>query len=1341
MNDLENIPNHHYEPIKTILRVIDFSQSQFSLIFLHCNDAELREQVAAQLRERSPNKIEEITLPHSAISLYDNISLTLDRHPEVLMVFGLETVNNLDSILQFSNQIREEFRKNFTFPLLIWIDDQILRKILRVAPDLETWGSIIGTPNYYNGENQVKSLAQIHRFLAEAALENQQWSEAKKQAQYAQEILTSVDHIILPDDGLYHLLIARSQIGLGETSTAIKNLEIAKTHSAPPQDPQLYIEILKTLASLYFDHGNYLEAFYVRQEQLQVEQQYGLRAFLGSSYLNPQRPIMNGTNGSNGRSMAFGREEDIKSLWQRISDNEHPLVVIHGQFAVGKTSIIQGGLVPILEQELIDDRQLLPIILREYTNWLEELWEQLLNKLENKLQSTIAIETFNGLSPQERIIKLLNISGDKNLLTVLIFDQLEEFFFVANNLEQKRTFYQLLRSCLDIPFVKIILTLREEYLHYLLEIDRLVDLRVTNNNILDKTIRYYLGNFSKAVAKRIIQTLMVKDQFELQMELIDQLVEELGDNLGEVRPLELQIVGAQLEKEGIDTLEQYEQFGGKQKLLEKFLQDVIKSCGPENESTAQLVLYLLTGENGTKPLKTQAEIITQLSVESDKLDLVLKIFVGSGLVWLVRESLRDRYQLVHDCLVQFIRYQYARSYYTQLSAQLERIQAELRQEREAEEQAQLVTKLEEDALIALDQFQTDPLLSLVTAVGNANLLKSIVQNNPLDKYPTVRPIYTLNTILDTISDRNIIKGHEGGITSVCFSPDGQSIGTGSWDKTIRLWNLRGENIQQFRGHEGGITSVCFSPDGQSIGTGSEDGTARLWNLQGKNIQQFRGHEGGVTSICFSPDGQSIGTGSEDGTARLWNLQGKNIQQFRGHEGGVTSICFSPDGQSIGTGSEDGTARLWNLQGENIQQFHGHEDWVTSVSFSPDGQILATTSVDKTVRLWNLQGETIQQFHGHENWVTSVSFSPDGKTIATTSVDKTARLWNLQGETIQQFHGHENWVTSVGFSPDGKTIATTSVDKTARLWGLNRHKIQEIRGHEDWVTSVSFSPDGQNIATGSRDNTARLWNWEGRLIQEFKGHQSRVTSVNFSPDGQTIGTGSADKTARLWNLQGDILGEFQGHEDWVTSVSFSPNGQILATGSRDKIARLWSLQGDLLGEFPGHEDWVTSVSFSPNGQALATGSADKIARLWNLQGDLLGKFPGHEGGVTSVSFSPDGQTVVTGSVDKIARLWNLKGYLIREFKGHDSGITNVSFSPDGQTLATASVDKTVRLWDLKGQLIQEFKGYDDTVTSVSFSPDGQTLATGSLDKIARLWPVRYLDRALKDGNTWLIDTNF
>jgi len=94
-------------------------------------------------------------------------------------------------------------------------------------------------------------------------------------------------------------------------------------------------------------------------------------------------------------------------------------------------------------------------------------------------------------------------------------------------------------------------------------------------------------------------------------------------------------------------------------------------------------------------------------------------------------------------------------------------------------------------------------------------------------------------------------------------------------------------------------------------TGSEDHTAILWNLQGEQIQQFKGHSDYVYSVAFSPDGQSLVTASEDGTAILWNLQGQQIQQFKGHSASVTSIAFSPDGQSLVTGSEDETAILWN----------------------------------------------------------------------------------------------------------------------------------------------------------------------------------------------------------------------------------------------------------------------------------------------------------------------------------------------------------------------------------------------------------------------------------------------
>ena len=105
--------------------------------------------------------------------------------------------------------------------------------------------------------------------------------------------------------------------------------------------------------------------------------------------------------------------------------------------------------------------------------------------------------------------------------------------------------------------MKIVLSLREDYLHYLLELDRLVDLTVTNNNILDKDIRYYLGNFSPPDATTVIQTLTEKTRFYLQAELITELVKELAGDMGEVRPIELQIVGTQLQTEQITTLAKY----------------------------------------------------------------------------------------------------------------------------------------------------------------------------------------------------------------------------------------------------------------------------------------------------------------------------------------------------------------------------------------------------------------------------------------------------------------------------------------------------------------------------------------------------------------------------------------------------------------------------------------------------------------------------------------------------------------------------------------------------------------------------------------------------------------
>jgi WD40 repeat protein/DNA-binding SARP family transcriptional activator/energy-coupling factor transporter ATP-binding protein EcfA2 len=553
-----------------------------------------------------------------------------------------------------------------------------------------------------------------------------------------------------------------------------------------------------------------------------------------------------------------------------------------------------------------------------------------------------------------------------------------------------------------------------------------------------------------------------------------------------------------------------------------------------------------------------------------------------------------------------------------------------------------------------------------------------------------------------------------------------------------------------------VTSVAYSPDGQTVASGSNDNRILLWDVatgrtRGKPLS---GHEDNVLHLDFSLDGKILASASADKTIQLWDVtSGLPLfnKPLRGHSEAVNSVAFSPDGKTLAS-SGGKTIILWDLTSRSgmSSTLTAHTAPVRTVAFSPDGRTLASGSDDQTIILWDTgSGEPVAPpLTGHNALVRSVAFSPDGRSLASASEDGRVIIWDLTAEpTLEKtLTGHSGSVRSIAFNPNpsnnpnGDVLASAGTDESIILWDVSNGRPLEspLRGHTDWIRSIAFSPDGRFLASASHDQSVILWDVAGQAIDPallrppLVEHLGSVRSVAFSPDGQLIASGGDDGSILVWDAAtGDLKGPpLTGHAEGVRSVAFSPDGKILASGSDDKAIRLWDIATgkDIGPPLIAHEEGVRSVAFSPDGKTLASGSKDESIILWDLQtAEPFGPpLPGHSNGVQSVAFSPDGRFLASAGEDAIIKLWDISvnPLLSATLTGHEDVVFGVAFSPDGRTLASSSWDKTLRLWDVEsGQPIGlPLTGHLEGVQAVVFKPDGRTLASGSWDETINLWDV-------------------
>ncbi|MEA5624435.1 ribosome assembly protein 4, partial [Nostoc sp. UHCC 0251] len=514
--------------LKQLAWAIESSVGQFKLILARCNYASLRDRLIQRLQEICQVEIRVLTVQQSHRTLYTAIQEEFGAEiPACVMVVGLESVQNLSVMLTSANQVREDFRKNFAFPLVLWIDDEIYKQLIQLAPDLESWATtrnfaistqelvdfiiqtanqwfsnnlkisvdeyiklekeleaaqiyLIKSPDVYNLEmqanlesllgfikqvnnqkdsalehyhkayklwqqtnnlklqgkilgeigfcyylkafkhqdithpdwqatwhyiqeyinfiyqfnspdliasavvkfgdimrdlqqwetlgslsqqalvihrnhNQLRELAKDYGFLAEVALAQNNWVQANQLVKQAlevfaaihnqqsaniSEILSDIPERVLEskDLSLYQFILGRSQYHLGEIKQATLSLENASDVGNPLEDVKLYLDILRFLQQLYFEQKEYLEAYKIKQQQHSIEQQFGLRAFIGAGRLEATKQAFVETLRSNSPQgniapeiAASGRLLDVERLIERMGRPDYKLIVIHGQ--------------------------------------------------------------------------------------------------------------------------------------------------------------------------------------------------------------------------------------------------------------------------------------------------------------------------------------------------------------------------------------------------------------------------------------------------------------------------------------------------------------------------------------------------------------------------------------------------------------------------------------------------------------------------------------------------------------------------------------------------------------------------------------------------------------------------------------------------------------------------------------------------------------------------------------------------------------------------------------------------------------------------------------------------
>ena len=231
-------------------------------------------------------------------------------------------------------------------------------------------------------------------------------------------------------------------------------------------------------------------------------------------------------------------------------------------------------------------------------------------------------------------------------------------------------------------------------------------------------------------------------------------------------------------------------------------------------------------------------------------------------------------------------------------------------------------------------------------------------------------------------------------------------------------------------------------------------------------------------------------------------------------------------------------------------------------------------------------------------LSGLALSANGKVLVTATHYGKATIWDLATRTSKNLPSQYSSVTATALSSDGGVLAIADIEKV-EVWNTNTLVRIFSKTQTSPARTIAISSDGNRVAVGDSNMGGSVWQSKtGELLRPpLEGHTQNITTILFSPDGSLVATGSADSTARLWDVKKEGGSRPLAHDAPVFALAFGHDGKSLATATVEGNVAIWNAQSaKRMDAYREYQKGIVSLYFDPQDKFLTWITGDGKAHV-------------------------------------------------------------------------------------------------------------------------------------------------